>query len=132
MCNPDVPDHIVCLQAAAPSIRKQRCRHVRNVSSDQEVQVTEAFLRELDIYIDSHPSYKMLGPEFVLSTALNNCISKQDPFIQSVEDIREQYGVRPDLCAKVFDAIQTVMGNIRSALGGVQNSIHTHINRVAM
>ena len=70
VCNPDVPDHIVRLQAAALSIRKQRRRCVRNVSSDQEVQVTEALMRERDVYIDSHPGYKMLGPEFVLSTAL--------------------------------------------------------------
>ena len=56
VCNPDVPDHIVCLQAAAPSIRKQRRRRVRNVSYDQEVQMTEALMRKRDIYIDSHPS----------------------------------------------------------------------------
>lgn len=108
VCDPSMLEHIVSLKTSVPPARKTRCQRVRVVSSDQDESLKEILAKKY-VFIQRHPSFEMLGPEFVLSSAVISAISKDAPFIDSIDYIKEHYGIRPELCDELFTAIESVI-----------------------
>ena len=110
VCDPHLSsDHIVHLQPVLSSARRPRRRRVRVTTADEEKTLEEMLIKERDEITHKHPSFRMLGSEFVLSSAVIKSICKDVSFIDSVEYIKEQYSIRPELCDNLFRVIENVV-----------------------
>ncbi len=109
VCNPGLPDHIACLEPLLPPPTRTRRKRVRVASCEQEKKLVELLTEERDNFLSSHPSFLMIGVDFVLPSALIRAICQDVSFITSVEYIKEHYSLRPELCDKLFAVIDSVV-----------------------
>ncbi len=66
VCNPGLPDHIACLEPLLPPPTRTRRKRVRVASCEQEKKLVELLTEERDNFLSSHPSFLMIGVDFVL------------------------------------------------------------------
>lgn len=110
VCDPSLSSgHIFGLQPVLSSARKPRRRRVRVASLEDRVTLEDMLKRERDNITLKHPGFQMLGSEVVLSSSVIKAMCKDLQFIDSAEYIKEQYGVRPELCNKLFSVIENVV-----------------------
>ncbi len=106
VCHPGLPNHIARLEPLLPPPTKTRRKRVRVSSCEQEDKLAELLTKERDDFVSNHPSFLMIGVDFVLPSALIRAICQDVSFITSV---KEHYSLRPELCDKLFSVIDSVV-----------------------
>ena len=122
VCDPSVCSaHIVCLQPVLSSARRPKRRRVRVASPEDSTNLEEKLRKVRDDIILKHPGFQMLGGEFVLSSSVIKAMCKDVQFIDSVEYIKERFGVRPELCDELFSVIESVFLLLHRLVKGYTN-----------
>ena len=81
VCN-TVPDTLQFEAFTLPTRRKRRCA-VHEVDKELQVEVHDKLLKERDVYIEEHPQFKMVGPDFVVPTPVIDDIN----FVQTFDSL---------------------------------------------
>ena len=66
-----------------------------------KLELKAALLREVDMYIEEHPSYRMLGRDFVCPSCVIEKICSEARFFNSVDDLNIVL-LRPELKMRFF------------------------------
>lgn len=75
---------------------------LRLVDKTLESELVSGLLNERENYMQEHLSFRMIGPEFVCPLSVIYSICSQARFIHTVDDLREHFGLRPDLRERFF------------------------------
>lgn len=81
-CNPGLADHIVRLDPLLPPSTRTRRKRVRVASCEQEEKLVQLLTKERDNFVSNHPSFLMIGVDFVLPSALILAICQDVSFIK--------------------------------------------------
>ena len=60
---------------------------MREVDKELQVEVHDRLLKERDVYIEEHPQFKMVGPDFVVPTPVIDDICSNLRFITTQDGI---------------------------------------------
>ena len=82
------------------SVQSRRRVPARIVDKDLQHTLVSTSLQEREAYIDQHPHYKFIGPEFVCSEGNN--IASQARYIRSAQDLGDWFSLRSELREKFF------------------------------
>ena len=111
VCNPlEASSFVMVVTEPHATIRKPRRQRVRRVASDSQLcQLRNSLEGFRQSYLASHPSFLMLGADFVLPSAVISAIIQDIDFVSSAEYIGSHYSVRPELCDGLFSEICKVL-----------------------
>ena len=110
VCSRDsIPDrlHFEAFPTDAP-VRKRTRRAIRKVDKDLEEKLRENLKAARQAYIQEHPSFQMLGPNFVCADSAIDKICQNAKFISSVEDLNF-VTVRPEIKSKFLRVILSTL-----------------------
>ena len=113
----DACDNTLCPPALKfatnTSMRRKRRTAVRDINDDLKIELKAALMREVDLYLENHHSYRMVGREFVCPECAIDKLCSETRFISSVEDM-DIVQLRPELRSRFFDVMCNFFTNIPS------------------
>ena len=89
----DVCDTTMCPQTlnftatTSTVARRKRRTAVKVLDDNCKSEIKAALMREVDMYIEEHPNYKMLGRHFVCHSCIIEKICSEARFFRSVDDL---------------------------------------------
>ena len=113
VCN-TVPDTLQFEACTLPTRRKRRSA-VREVDKELQVEVHDRLLKERDVFIEEHPQFKMVGPDFVVPVPVIDDICSNLRFITTQDGLCDRYDIRPDIKCRLFNVLMEVLRNAPSA-----------------
>ncbi len=90
------------------SIKRKRRTAVKDVDEDRKTVLRNALLRERDVYLEEHPSYRMLDSCFVCPACLIDKLCSEARFFSSAEDLNI-VGLWPKWRLGFFNVISDVL-----------------------
>ena len=83
-------------------LQSRRRVPAQTVDKDLQNTLVSTLLQEWDAYIDQHPQYKFIGPEFVCS---KETIASQARYIRTTQDLGDKFSLRSELREKFFNTL---------------------------
>lgn len=115
----DVCDNRACPQylnftdTTLTNARRKRRTAVKVIDDTCKLELKAALLREVDMYIEEHPSYRMLGRDFVCPSCVIEKICSEARFFNSVDDLNIVL-LRPELKMRFFNVFCNITSNAPS------------------
>lgn len=115
----DVCDNRACPQylnftdTTLTNARRKRRTAVKVIDDTCKLELKAALLREVDMYIEEHPSYRMLGRDFVCPSCVIEKICSEARFFNSVDDLNIVL-LRPELKMRFFYVFCNITSNAPS------------------
>ena len=93
------------LLANDPAGRKRPRRATRKVDKAAEDRLRQNLKAEREAYLKEHPSFQMLGANFICDDAAIDKICQDSKFISSIDDLHI-VNIRPEVKSRFFAVIQ--------------------------
>ena len=90
------------LKKSMPGKRKKKRKPVRSVDASLEEKLKAALMDEREKILAEAPGYRILGPEFVLSSSCISQLSAAAPVIATKEELRDFPALRPEYHDRIY------------------------------
>ena len=97
--------------AISDGTKRRRCTAVWDLKQSSQDVLKKKLIDARKRYIQEHPSFMMLGENFVCPDSVIESICKQSKFIEYPGDLDDIFGLRPDLRPTFYKIIIDVLQN---------------------
>ena len=110
----DACDNTLCPQilnfVTTTSTQHKRRTATKDINDTLRVELKAALMREVDAYITDHPSYRMMGREFVCPECAIDKLCSEARFFRCIEDL-DVVQLRPEIRLRFFSVMCSVLAN---------------------